>query len=63
MTKMSRSLWIIAIFKLVIMFGVLKIFFFQKYLDQFETEQDKIEYITKELTQTNQLNTETYGVD
>ncbi len=50
MSKMNRTLWIIATIKIAIMFGILKVFFFQKHLDKYETEQEKIEHISKKLT-------------
>lgn len=52
MSKTSKALWVIAIIKLVIMFGFLKIFFFKNHLSQFETQKEKIEHISKELTKT-----------
>lgn len=53
MSKMSRTLWLVAILKLIIMFGLLKVFFFKKHLNQFKTEEEKIEHISKELTNQN----------
>jgi hypothetical protein len=50
MSNMSKTLWLVAIIKLIIMFGLLKVFFFEKHLSKFETEQEKIEYISKQLT-------------
>ncbi|MCB9202533.1 MAG: DUF4492 domain-containing protein [Flavobacteriales bacterium] len=52
MSKQSKTLWIIAVIKLVIMFGILKVFFFGNYLDsKYDTEKEKIEHIHKELTE------------
>ena len=51
MSKQSKTLWIIAIIKLAIMFGILKVFFFNNYLDKYTTEEEKIEHISKELTE------------
>lgn len=50
MSKQSKSLWIIAIVKLVIMFGFLKVFFFSNELDSYETNEQKIEHVSKQLT-------------
>ncbi len=50
MSKMNKTLWIIATIKIAIMFGILKVFFFQKHLDKYETEQEKIEHISRKLT-------------
>lgn len=55
MSKNSKKLWVIILIKLIIMFGVLKIFFFPNYLNtRFNTDEEKIEHISKELTNTNQ---------
>lgn len=53
MSKQSKTLWIIAIIKLAIMFGFLKFFFFDSYLDKFDTEEQKIEHIHEQLTDLN----------
>ncbi len=50
-TKTSRLLWILVAVKLLIMFGVLKLFFFPNYLNtKFDTDQEKSEYVSKILT-------------
>lgn len=55
MSQNSKKLWLIILIKLIIMFGVLKFFFFPNYLNShFKTDEEKIEHITKELTNTNQ---------
>jgi len=46
----GKPLWIIILIKLFIMFAILKIFFFQNPLSRFETEEEKSEFIYKELT-------------
>ncbi|MCK4903166.1 MAG: DUF4492 domain-containing protein [Candidatus Marinimicrobia bacterium] len=49
--KLGVKLWIIILIKLFIIFVVLKIFFFQNYLDKkFDNDKDKSEYIIKQLT-------------
>lgn len=50
MSTMSKRLWLIALIKLFIMFGILKIFFFQDPLANYDTEKEKIEHISNELT-------------
>jgi len=50
MSRMSRILWVVAVVKLMIMFGFLKVFFFESHLSQFESEEEKIEHISKQLT-------------
>ncbi len=50
MSTMSKTLWIIAVLKIAIMFGVLKTFFFKEHLSQFKTKQEKIEHISNNLT-------------
>ncbi len=51
MSKQSRLLWVIALIKLAIMFGVLKMFFFKDFLKtNFETDEQRIEHIHQELT-------------
>jgi hypothetical protein len=50
----GKTLWIIIIIKLIIMFGILKIFFFQDYLgSKFSTDKEKSEYILKQITNTD----------
>ncbi len=47
----GKKLWLIIIIKLIIMFAVLKIFFFQDFLSsKFDNDIDKSEYIYRELT-------------
>lgn len=49
--KLGIRLWVIILIKLFIMFIILKIFFFQDFLDKkFDNEKDKSEYILKEIT-------------
>jgi len=45
----GRMLWIIILVKLFIMFVILKIFFFPRFLNQFETVSEKQEYVSREL--------------
>ena len=47
----GKPLWIIILVKLFIMFAVLKVFFFPNVLNsRFDTEEEKSEYVLKELT-------------
>lgn len=49
--KLGIRLWIVILIKLFIMFVILKIFFFQDFLDKkFDNEKDKSEYILKQIT-------------
>lgn len=52
MSKESKSLWVIAIIKLFIIFGILKMFFFKDFLaSHFENNQQKVEYLQNTLTE------------
>ncbi|MDR2914807.1 MAG: DUF4492 domain-containing protein [Tannerella sp.] len=46
---LGRTLWILILIKLFIMFVILKIFFFPRYLNQFDTNSEKENYVSKEL--------------
>ena len=51
MSKPSKKLWLIIFIKLLIMFAVLKLFFFENFLNsQFDTDKEKSEYVSKQLT-------------
>jgi len=45
----GRELWILILIKLFIMFVVLRLFFFPRFLNQFDTVGEKEEYVSKEL--------------
>ena len=48
---LGRTLWKIIIIKLLIMFGVLKLFFFPNYLNStYETEAEKAAHVLGEIT-------------
>lgn len=54
-SRSSRKLWLIIIIKLVIMFGILKVFFFKDFLhENFTTDEERIEHISNELTKHKQ---------
>jgi hypothetical protein len=47
----GRKLWLIIIIKLVIMFGVLKLFFFPNELNsKFDSDEEKGNYVIEQLT-------------
>jgi hypothetical protein len=47
----GKTLWLIILIKLAIMFLVLKLFFFPNFLkSNFETENERIDYVIQELT-------------
>jgi hypothetical protein len=47
----GKTLWAIILIKLAIMFLVLKLFFFPNFLKtNFETENERIDYVIQELT-------------
>lgn len=51
MSVHGKRLWLIIIIKLIIMFVILKVFFFQGYLSSnFDTDEQKIEHISNQLT-------------
>lgn len=45
----GRPLWVLILIKLFIMFVVLRIFFFPRFLNQFGTTAEKQEYVSGEL--------------
>jgi hypothetical protein len=46
---LGRTLWLLILVKLFIMFVVLRIFFFPRFLNQFDSTGDKEDYISNEL--------------
>ncbi|MDR0681407.1 MAG: DUF4492 domain-containing protein [Dysgonamonadaceae bacterium] len=48
---LGRTLWVLILIKLFIMFFVLKIFFFPRYLNQFDSVSEKENYVSKELVE------------
>jgi len=49
----GRELWVIILIKLFIMFVILRLFFFPRFLNQFETVSEKEEYVSTELIERN----------
>jgi len=45
----GKTLWFIILVKLFIMFVILKIFFFPRFLGRFDTSNEKQEYVSNEL--------------
>jgi hypothetical protein len=49
---LGRTLWILIIIKLIIMFGILKLFFFQGFLEtKFSTDNQRATYVIEQMTQ------------
>jgi len=49
--KFGIKLWVIILIKLFIMFVILKVFFFQDFLNnKFDNDKDKSEYIIDQIT-------------
>lgn len=47
--KLGKTLWLIILIKLFIMFFILRLFFFPNYLGQFDTDAEKEEHVSSEL--------------
>jgi hypothetical protein len=45
----GKTLWLIILIKLFIMFVILKLFFFPDFLEKFKTQPEKQDYISGEL--------------
>jgi Domain of unknown function (DUF4492) len=57
--KLGRTLWVIILIKLLIMFGVLKIFFFPDYLEvNFSDDRERAEHVFTNITQIPPQNNE-----
>ncbi|MDR0712665.1 MAG: DUF4492 domain-containing protein [Bacteroidales bacterium] len=51
----GRTLWILVLIKLFIMFAVLKVFFFPDFLNsRFDNNESKADYVRQELLKINQ---------
>ncbi|MDR0429694.1 MAG: DUF4492 domain-containing protein [Tannerellaceae bacterium] len=46
---LGKTLWVIILIKLFIMFFVLKLFFFPSFLSKFDTKTEKQDYVSEEL--------------
>ena len=50
--RLGRTLWAIILLKLLILFGVVKLFFFPDYLDnRFTTDDEKADHVSAIITQ------------
>jgi hypothetical protein len=48
--KMGKKLWLLIIIKLIIMFGILKVFIFDETLNtKFQTDEEKSEFVIRNL--------------
>ena len=56
----GKTLWIIIIVKLFIMFAILRVFFFKPAMAG-KTDEQKSEIVAKSLTSMNNTNTDKYG--
>lgn len=55
MSKPSKKLWMIIIIKLVIMFAILKVFFFPDFLNsKYNTDEEKSNHVIEQLINKNQ---------
>ncbi len=48
---LGKTLWLIILIKLFIMFFVLRLFFFPNYLNQFGDKNSKVDHVSNELIQ------------
>lgn len=47
----GKKLWVIIIIKLIIMFAILKLFFFRDFLEtRFESDKERSDYVIDQLT-------------
>ena len=49
--KLGKTLWLIILVKLFIMFFILRLFFFPNYLGQFDSDSEKENHVSNELIQ------------
>lgn len=47
---LGRTLWALILIKLFIMFAILKLFFFPSILGQFDTKEQKSDFVLEQLT-------------
>lgn len=48
---LGKTLWKIILFKLLVMFGILKLFFFPNYLNtNFETDEQRADHVIEQIT-------------
>lgn len=49
--KLGKTLWLVILVKLFVMFFILKLFFFPNYLGKFDSDSDKENHVSNELIQ------------
>lgn len=49
--KLGKTLWLVILVKLFVMFFILKLFFFPNYLGKFDNDSDKENHVSNELIQ------------
>lgn len=47
--RFGRKLWFLIIIKLIIMFAILRVFFFKPYLSKYKTQEEKSENVIQNL--------------
>jgi len=58
----GKTLWKVIFIKLIIMFGVLKLFFFHDFLGtKFNTDEQRADYVLSELTMSVQMHNSSQG--
>ena len=56
---LGKKLWKIILIKLFIMFAILKFFFFPNFLEtNFQTDEEKSNYVLEQITKNTSLNTQ-----
>ncbi|MBU8870151.1 MAG: DUF4492 domain-containing protein [Gemmatimonadales bacterium] len=51
---LGRTLWVVIAVKLVVMFGILKLFFFPDFLGtRFDNDADRAEYVLEQISSPN----------
>ena len=56
---LGKKLWKIILIKLFIMFAILKLFFFPNFLEtNFQTDEEKSNYVLEQITKNTSLNTQ-----
>ncbi|MBO4691866.1 MAG: DUF4492 domain-containing protein [Bacteroidales bacterium] len=48
--EVGRSLWILILIKLIVIFLILRLFFFKPELGKYKTERDKADHVIENLT-------------
>lgn len=49
--KLGKTLWLVILVKLFVMFFILKLFFFPNYLGKFDSDSEKENHVSNELIQ------------